>query len=181
MPKNHVLIVEDHEVLRNSLLSLFDRAGFYVDGTGNLTDAVKLLNRGAYDLVISDNRFPEFNDHRDEPKEKMGLEILKWMRNDEKYFSTPFILHTTDASPQVQELLDLHRGVLCLKESASLYELAEGLWLSQPKHQRRPCGRRFSYFLDSSLLRALNISAITNEKEETVSASSSKPPRKVKV
>ena len=119
MPKKHALVIEDDERWRSSLLSIFDEEGYYVDGTGNEDDAFRMLSLGAYDAVVCDNSFPRSNGGESAPENNLGLEVLVWMRNIEKYVFTPFVLHTAGdaalASPRLREL----NGIFCEKGPGS--------------------------------------------------------------
>lgn len=59
-------------------------------------DALRLLPRGPYDLVISDVNMPNIN----------GLELVRFMRASEQHRTTPVLLISTNASER-----DIHRGL----------------------------------------------------------------------
>lgn len=56
-------------------------------------DALRLLPRGPYDLVISDVNMPNIN----------GLELVSFMRSTEQHRMTPVLLISTNASPRDRE------------------------------------------------------------------------------
>src|SRR3569832_1078748 len=93
--RKHVLIVEDHELMRTELVRIFtDELGYHADAVGSTNEALTLLERGAYDLVFSDNNFPKFAGRGEEPAANQGIEIQLWMKFEQKYQHTPFILHS---------------------------------------------------------------------------------------
>ena len=56
-------------------------------------EALRLLPRGPYDLVITDINMPDIN----------GLELVQFMRNSELHKETPILLISTQASPRDSE------------------------------------------------------------------------------
>lgn len=123
MPEpKHLLLVEDDIPLRNALLELLaGDLGFDVDTAGSTNEALRLLDRGAYDLVFSDNQFPRFADSH-EVASNQGLELLQWMRFEKKYEDTPFILHTIDDLLSIRiKVADL-KGIFCAKGAQNHFE-----------------------------------------------------------
>ncbi|HEX4475744.1 MAG TPA: response regulator [Polyangiaceae bacterium] len=91
MPK--ILIVEDSFSMRAFVRSALegDRAELgdvdVVEATGGF-DALRLLPRGPYDLVITDINMPDIN----------GLELIHFIRTNEHHRSTPILLISTQSS-----------------------------------------------------------------------------------
>lgn len=112
--KKSVLLVEDNKLLRDTLRKILEEHDFEVAEAASTHEALKGLERGAFDLVFSDNSFPKFADSRDGPIRDQGLELLKWMRFEKKYESTPFILHTGDTAMLATEVEKL-KGILLPK------------------------------------------------------------------
>ncbi|HEY3237138.1 MAG TPA: response regulator [Polyangiaceae bacterium] len=56
-------------------------------------DALRLLPRGPYDLVITDINMPDIN----------GLELLRFMRNSHQHQSTPVLLISTQSAERDRE------------------------------------------------------------------------------
>ncbi len=56
--KNHILIVEDEEIIRNSLRKLLERHDFLVSDTVSIKSARELFDLSVFDLIISDLRLP---------------------------------------------------------------------------------------------------------------------------
>jgi len=65
-----LLIVEDEDTLRESLRRVFVREGYDVDAAESAEDALKVLDAGEYELIISDIILPGVN----------GIELLKRCR-----------------------------------------------------------------------------------------------------
>lgn len=100
MPR--ILLVEDSSSTRQFVrlaLETADLSGgseIEVVEASSGFDALRLLPRGAYDLVISDVNMPDIN----------GLELVKFVRGSERHRKTPFVLMSTQASEK-----DRQRGL----------------------------------------------------------------------
>ena len=57
-PKNHILIVEDEEIIRSSLRKLLERHDFLVSDAVSIKSAHELFDLSSFDLIISDLRLP---------------------------------------------------------------------------------------------------------------------------
>jgi two-component system chemotaxis response regulator CheY len=97
-----VLIVEDSFSMRAFVRSALEAEGSelgeveVVEAESGF-DALRLLPRGPYDLVITDVNMPNIN----------GLELVKFMRSSEQHKHTPVLLISTNASER-----DRERGLL---------------------------------------------------------------------
>ena len=99
---SHLLIVEDDLTFSLMLKTWLGKQGFDVETAGNVRAAVRLLlERGPFDLVLSDLRLPDED----------GLYLLEWMRG--KGIGTPFIIMTGYAEVQ--------NAVEAMKRGASDY------------------------------------------------------------
>ena len=58
-----VLLVEDHESSRVTLIRLLERRGYFVSASGSIAEARKLLAEQEFDLVISDLGLPDGSGH----------------------------------------------------------------------------------------------------------------------
>ena len=67
MPNERILIVDDEESMRELLTIMLKREGYLVTAASNGEEAIRLLEREIYDLVITDIKMPKIN----------GLELLK--------------------------------------------------------------------------------------------------------
>ena len=56
--QHHILIVEDEEIIRNSLRKLLERNEFLVSEAVSVKAAQQAFNLNSFDLVISDLRLP---------------------------------------------------------------------------------------------------------------------------
>ncbi len=87
-PTPHLLYVDDEFLLHNVLDRLFSRKGIRVTTCTSAREAVGLLRRTAFDLVLTDFKMPDMD----------GLELLAHVR--ETYPDVPVIMLTAHASVQ---------------------------------------------------------------------------------
>ncbi len=90
MPK--ILVVEDSFSMRSFVRSALEHGGELgdvdvVEASGGF-DALRLLPRGPYDLVITDINMPDIN----------GLELIQFIRTNEHHRTTPILLISTQSS-----------------------------------------------------------------------------------
>lgn len=69
-PKNHILVVDDEQSMREFLSIMLKREGYHVDCAVDGQQAVNLLQENVYDLVLSDIRMPNL----------AGLELLRQIK-----------------------------------------------------------------------------------------------------
>lgn len=81
-----LLIVEDEETLRASLRRVFLREGYEADSVDNAESALEMLDKGIYDIIITDIILPGID----------GIELLK--RIKEKFPDQTVIIVTAYAS-----------------------------------------------------------------------------------
>lgn len=96
-----ILIVDDSGTMRMMFKQYLTKAGFEnfimaVDGN----DAINKLKEHKVDLIISDWNMPN----------KDGLELLKWLRKEEKYKDLPFMMATAQGDKSQQELVKKKGG-----------------------------------------------------------------------
>lgn len=100
MPR--ILLVEDSTSTRQFVRVALESATLAGGGEIEVVeaasgfDALRLLPRGAYDLVISDVNVPDIN----------GLELVRFVRGSERHRKTPLLLMSTQASAR-----DRQRGL----------------------------------------------------------------------
>ncbi len=98
MPR--ILVVEDsastRAFVRATLESEAGVVGVEVSEAASGFDALRLLPRGPYDLVITDINMPDIN----------GLELVQFMRKSEQHKQTPILLISTQSSER-----DRQRGL----------------------------------------------------------------------
>lgn len=88
-----VLVVEDSHSMRSFVRTSLEsalraRGSFEIFEATSGFDALRLLPRGPWDLVISDINMPDIN----------GLELLSFIRRSEVHRLTPFVLISTQSS-----------------------------------------------------------------------------------
>jgi len=92
MPMRRILVVEDSAATRSFVRSALEDGGHLgpfdiVEATSGF-DALRLLPRGPYDLVITDINMPDIN----------GLELVQFIRKSDRHRSTALIIISTQSS-----------------------------------------------------------------------------------
>ncbi len=91
-----VLIVDDEPALRNAVLRFLGRRGLHAQGAADGAEALELLRRHSFDVIISDVRMPGMS----------GLEFLERLRRDHAELASRVVFSTGDAyAPEVADLL----------------------------------------------------------------------------
>jgi len=93
-----VLIVEDSHSMRSFVRTALEaelqpKCRFEIVEATSGFDALRLLPRGRWDLVISDINMPDIN----------GLELLSFVRRSDAHRTTPVILISTQSSEKDRE------------------------------------------------------------------------------
>ncbi|MCI2081445.1 MAG: sigma 54-interacting transcriptional regulator, partial [Prevotella sp.] len=99
--KHHILIVEDDLTFATMLKSYLGKKGYLVDSASKVSMACSQIEKGNFDLVLTDLRLPD----------KDGTVLLPWMR--EKGLHTPVIIMTRYA--------DIRGAVQAMKDGAADY------------------------------------------------------------
>lgn len=99
--KYHILIVEDDLTFATMLKSYLGKNGYLVDSVSKVSMACSQIEKGNFDLVLTDLRLPD----------KDGTVLLPWMR--EKGLHTPVIIMTRYA--------DIRGAVQAMKDGAADY------------------------------------------------------------
>jgi len=73
MPNTSLLLVEDEDTLRESLMRLFQREGYRVDIAASGEEGLRLASENSYDVIISDIILPGMN----------GLEMLSHINEEQ--------------------------------------------------------------------------------------------------
>jgi two-component system, chemotaxis family, chemotaxis protein CheY len=107
-----ILVVEDSSSMRTFMRStleagILDFGDVEVVEAASGFDALRLLPRGRYDLVITDINMPDIN----------GLELVQFIRKSEHHKATPVVLISTQSSDR-----DRRRGL----------ELGANAYLTKP-------------------------------------------------
>ena len=97
-----ILVVEDSASTRSLVRAILEAPAFAAAYGGTEVteaqsgfDAMRLLPRARYDLIITDINMPDVN----------GLELIHFIRKSEQYRSTPLIIISTQATER-----DVERG-----------------------------------------------------------------------
>jgi two-component system chemotaxis response regulator CheY len=85
-----ILIVEDSETMRSLLASSLEELSVPVKVTEAASgfEALRVLPREEFDLVITDINMPDIN----------GLELVSFVRSNERYRSIPLVIVSTEGS-----------------------------------------------------------------------------------
>lgn len=84
-----ILVVEDSQAMRKLITSIIDSVDdVEVTEAQNGFEALRLLPRESFDLIITDINMPDIN----------GLELLSYVRQSEKHQSIPVVIVTSEAS-----------------------------------------------------------------------------------
>lgn len=97
MAVRRILVVEDSDSMRSFVRNALESG----DGLGEVEvteatsgfDALRLLPRGPYDLVITDINMPDVN----------GLELVQFIRKSDRHKATPVLLISTQGSDRDRE------------------------------------------------------------------------------
>ena len=86
-----ILIVDDYKTMLRIIRNLLKQLGFNnVDEASDGSQALQMMRRGEYDLVISDWNMEPMT----------GLQLLKEVRQDSKLKDTPFIMVTAESKTE---------------------------------------------------------------------------------
>ncbi len=89
-----VLVVEDSAAMRSFIASTVEEIeGVTVTEAESGFQALKELPHGSFDLIITDINMPDIN----------GLELIRFIRENEKYKETPLIIVSTESSQRDRE------------------------------------------------------------------------------
>lgn len=90
----NVLVVDDSRATRAYVRGAL-KAGFscdVVEATSGF-EALRLLPRAAFDLVVTDINMPDIN----------GIELVRFIRASDKHASVPVLIISTQSSPKDQQ------------------------------------------------------------------------------
>src|SRR4051812_27701896 len=86
-----ILVVEDSSSTRTFIRSALESSAqgpFEISEAASGFDALRLLPRGPYDLVITDINMPDIN----------GLEVVSFIRKSDRHRSTALLIVSTQSS-----------------------------------------------------------------------------------
>jgi CheY-like chemotaxis protein len=82
--KAKILLVEDNVALSGVICFNLSRAGYAVTAVNNGREAIEALQRGHFDLILSDQQMPKMT----------GIQLCEHIREMPDHMHTPFILLT---------------------------------------------------------------------------------------
>ncbi len=90
-----ILIVEDSETMRSLLASSLEglEPPVKISEASNGFEALRLLPREDFDLVVTDINMPDIN----------GLELVSFVKNNDAYRSIPLLIVSTESSERDRE------------------------------------------------------------------------------
>ncbi|MBN2498375.1 MAG: response regulator [Deltaproteobacteria bacterium] len=89
-----ILVVEDSAAMRSFISSTVEEIeGVSTVGVSSGFEALKELPRRSFCLIITDINMPDIN----------GLELIRFIRENERYQSTPLIIISTESSQKDRE------------------------------------------------------------------------------
>ena len=90
-----ILIVEDSGTMRSMIASTLEELGFPVKivEAENGFEALRLLPRQRFDLVVTDINMPDIN----------GLELVSFLKGNEVYRQIPLVIVSTESSERDRE------------------------------------------------------------------------------
>lgn len=94
--KGTILVVDDDPVVIKSCERILKSDGYSIDSAINGQDAINILHKKDYDLVVTDLKMPEVN----------GIDLIKWLRNSKP--QTGIVIITGYPSQEtIKDALDL--------------------------------------------------------------------------
>lgn len=82
------LLVEDSRAMRAYVSSILEAAGVEVEEVENGFEALRLVPRGGFDIVIADVNMPDVS----------GIELTRFVRRAAGYEHTPILVISTDGT-----------------------------------------------------------------------------------
>ena len=111
-----ILIIDDEEIIRKSILSLTKNDSIDTTAVDNGTEALKLLDENNYDAVILDLGLNDMS----------GFDILEKIRKDKKIAKIPVIIYTgKELNKKEEEKLQKYANSIIVKGPRSLERLSD--------------------------------------------------------
>jgi DNA-binding response OmpR family regulator len=89
----HVLIIDDTEILAESIADLLSMEGFVVSVANSGSEGISAFHKKCPDLILTDLIMPDMN----------GFEIIRYIRSGSSMNSIPIIILTADANIENEE------------------------------------------------------------------------------
>lgn len=99
----NILIVDDSKVVRKLIISILEKNNYRCIEAENGIEALEKLVINEVDLVVADLNMPRMS----------GLELVRTIRNNNVYNSTPILMLTTEKNEEDR--------TKCLSEGANIY------------------------------------------------------------
>ena len=118
-----ILVVDDCRITRRLLSLYLQESGYQVGLAGNGLEALEMLGREPYDLVITDLNMPRMD----------GVELTRIIRHDPNYGNIPVIILTTHGEDR-ERVQGMHAGAsLFLTKPIGQSELIKEVkqWVTQ--------------------------------------------------
>ena len=94
MAPKTILVVEDSTAMRSFIVSTIEMVdAFSIVESANGFEALKILPRYKFDLILTDINMPDIN----------GLELINFLKSSEEYRDIPLIIITTESSARDQQ------------------------------------------------------------------------------
>lgn len=108
-PPINVLVVDDDRKIREMLQRILSQEGFTVRTADSPDEAVEALRGTRFNAVVLDVRMPESSG-----KQRSGIEVLTFMRDDEDLLSIPVLILTGIELSETEEkaIWGMHAYVL---------------------------------------------------------------------
>lgn len=104
-----ILVVDDMKISRKLILKLVIKLGAteeLLSEAGNGNEAVELLEKNSFDLIISDWNMPEMS----------GIELLKFCKENDNFKKIPFVLLTSESeNEKIAQALELKVDLYLVK------------------------------------------------------------------
>jgi len=119
---HRILIVEDSETMRSMLVATLEELEGPIksDQAASGFEALRLLPRERYDLIVTDINMPDIN----------GLELVSFVKRNEQYATVPVIIVSTEGSERDRDKgLELGADAYLVKpfDPDELYDVATSL------------------------------------------------------
>jgi len=136
-----VLIVEDENLTRNALAEFLGSEGYTVDCSANGPEALKVFEKGKYNLVITDLHMPGMS----------GIELIKTIRTIDQAPRFIIITGSLDARYSIQALrLNVHDYIL---KPFDFKELGKSVSKALTVHKRRKLRQEYHNVLERKIFK----------------------------
>ncbi len=89
--KKSILVVDDESIVRVSCKRILEPEGFLVDLAADGYEAIELIKKQSYDIIITDLKMPKMD----------GLEVLQWIKKNSP--ASKVIVITGFSTPEIAE------------------------------------------------------------------------------